>query len=247
MTFPAGLRPTALILAAALMAAAIPGAWAAKPRTPLTPLADASLFISPSGEPFRSQPGQPYPVVAWFRQADANKDGRIDRAEFRADAERFFHVLDRNGDGLVAEGEIYYYERALVPEISAGVESSRRAPRPGQPRFILAQMGGGMGGMGGPPGGGEIDPGGSSAGADGSAPKLKENAGPPQGAASYGLLNDAEPVRSADASLEGRIKLSDFLARADHNFDVLDFSARGYLTLDALPETPVQRVAEAAR
>ena len=241
MTFQAKVHRAGLVLMALLVCAApAAAAWSAKPRTVLTPLADANLFISPSGEPFRSEPGQPYPVVAWFRQADANHDGKLDRGEFRADAERFFHMLDRNGDGVVKDNEINYYERVLVPEINAGAGSARRAPIPGQPRLILAQMGG----MGATP---PIDPGGGSASTDSSAPKLRESDGPLQGAATYGLLNDPEPVRSADTRLDGRITLAEFLARADHNFDVLDFDGRGYLTLDSLPETSAQRVAEAAR
>ncbi len=147
-------------------------------------------------------------------------------------------MLDRNGDGIVSESEISYYERVIVPEINAGAEQSRRSSIPGRPRLILAQLGGP---------GGSIDPGGGSSSSDGSAPKLKEGDGPLQGAASYGLLNDAEPVRSADASLEGRIRLSDFLARADHNFDVLDYMGRGYLNLDDLPVTSAQKLAQAAR
>lgn len=232
-------RRLALVAATVLICASpCQQAGAAKPRTVMTPLADANLFISPCGEPFRSEPGQPYPVLAWFRGADANHDGKLDRAEFRADAERFFHVLDRNGDGVVNDTEISYYERVLAPEITAGAGNARRGPIPGQPRLILAQMGGMPGAS--------MDPGGSSASSDSSTPKLKED-GPLQGAASYGLLNDAEPVRSADTSLEGRISLANFLARADHNFDVLDYDARGYLTLETLPTTPVQRTAEAAK
>ena len=34
-----------------------------------------ALFVSPSGEPFRSRPGEPYPVAVWFAQADADHDG----------------------------------------------------------------------------------------------------------------------------------------------------------------------------
>ena len=75
------------------------------------------LFISPGGQPFRSLPGEPYPVARWFAQADKNGDGRIDRAEFRADAATFFKVLDQNHDGVIDGFELSYYEHTLVPEI----------------------------------------------------------------------------------------------------------------------------------
>ena len=209
---------------------------AAAPQPPSTPLAEAELFISPCGEPFRSKPGEPYPVLAWFQDTDRNKDGRIDRAEFRAEAERFFHVLDVNGDGVIEDQEIAYYERRLVPEISAGVEGSALRSAPARPpRLIRVQTQ-----IPEP-----VDPGGPNE--DVRPPKASEDDGPPQGAAPYELLNDPEPVRSADRSLSGRITLADFLARADHNFDALDGAGRGYLTLDSLPQTPVQQLARAAR
>src|SRR5689334_15434859 len=70
-----------------------------------------SLFISPCGEPFRGEPGQPYPVAAWFAAVDANKDGAIDKAEMRANFMAFFKTLDVNGDGLLSPAEISRYER----------------------------------------------------------------------------------------------------------------------------------------
>ena len=72
----------------------------------------AMLFISPAGEPFRGQPGEPYPVQAWFQQADANRDGRLDKGEFTADAERFFHLLDLNQDGVIDGAELRRYVHA---------------------------------------------------------------------------------------------------------------------------------------
>jgi hypothetical protein len=78
-----------------------------------------NLFISPSGEPFVAPNTDPYPIVAWFDKADANHDGQIDLAEFKADAERFFLVLDRNKDGYIDSGEINIYEHNMVPEILA--------------------------------------------------------------------------------------------------------------------------------
>ncbi len=175
-----------------------------------------SLFISPNGEPFRAPPGAPYPVAAWFAQADRNHDGRIDRAEFRADAEAFFHKLDQNEDGVVDSFEVQTYEREMVPEITG------------------AYAGGDLGG-----GDGSGHHGGRRGGGQGGGASL-------EGATPYELLPTPEPVASADAQLDGRITLQEFLDNADRNFDLLDKAGRGYLTLDSLPKTPLQTQIERA-
>ncbi|MBI1197985.1 MAG: hypothetical protein GC203_08980 [Phenylobacterium sp.] len=76
------------------------------------------LFISPSGQPFRAPPGQPYPVAAWFAQADADHDGRLTRDEFRADADAWFKQLDVNGDGQIDMRETTRWEEEVVPEVT---------------------------------------------------------------------------------------------------------------------------------
>lgn len=55
------------------------------------------LFISPMGEPFRGED----PIGAWFAGADANHDGVVTEAEFIADADRVFLLLDREHDGEI--------------------------------------------------------------------------------------------------------------------------------------------------
>ena len=77
------------------------------------------LFISPMGEPFRAAMDKPYPSATWFAGADTNKDGEISRSEFRADALRFFKLLDVNKDGRLTEDEIVRYEKQIAPEIIA--------------------------------------------------------------------------------------------------------------------------------
>ncbi len=205
---PPVLSPAAsAVLAGALMLlASAPGAISAPRRPQITPLEDAHLFISPMGQPFRSASGQPYPVVQWFRAADVDHDGKLDKPEFKADAQAFFGVLDRNRDGLVTDNEIVYYETVLVPELNASGQAA------------------------------EYD----------TSDKTKL-AGDLQGAAPYALINDAEPVRSADDSFIGRLTLKAYLARADHNFDVLDERGRGYLVLEDLPRTQVQAAATPAK
>jgi len=84
----------------------------------------ASLFISPMGQPFHAAPGEPYPVVKWFAQANKAGDGKLTRAEFRADAEAFFHVLDENHDGVIDGFEVNEYEQKIAPEIMGAYVSS---------------------------------------------------------------------------------------------------------------------------
>lgn len=48
------------------------------------------------------------------------------------------------------------------------------------------------------------------------------------------LLSDPEPVSSADTDLNSHITLSEWLAVADHRFDLLDVKHLGYLTHDGL-------------
>lgn len=92
----------------------------------------AQLFLSPGGQPFRAAAGQPYPVAAWFAKADADRDGRLTREEFRADAEAWFKVLDANGDGMIDMPETTRWEEELVPELGrlsiGGGMVGRRAP-----------------------------------------------------------------------------------------------------------------------
>jgi hypothetical protein len=76
------------------------------------------LFVSPAGEPFRAGPGEPYPVAAWFKAADANGDGKLTRDEFVADAARFFEKLDRNHDGVIDGLELKAYETEVLPELT---------------------------------------------------------------------------------------------------------------------------------
>ena len=79
--------------------------------------APQQVFISPLGEPFRADAGKPYPSAAWFAGADTNHDGVVSREEFRADAMRFFRILDIQVDGQVTDREITYYEFKIAPEI----------------------------------------------------------------------------------------------------------------------------------
>jgi hypothetical protein len=95
------------------------------------PRARVQLFISPSGQPFRALPDQPYPSAAWFAAADIDHDDRLTRAEFRADAQAWFKGLDRDGDGQISMPEVSRWEEDLVPEILRGVGGGMGGPRAG--------------------------------------------------------------------------------------------------------------------
>jgi hypothetical protein len=180
-----------------------------------------NLFISPAGEPFRAERGQPYPVAVWFAAADTDNDGKLTREEFRADAARFFKVLDTHHNGEIDGFEVQTYERVIAPEINPQIEGLR--------------FGEGM----------DLSLGRNESGADiGRSPSgsRREQAGDrrAEGAGVFGLLNEPEPVAATDTRFDGHITLEEFLAAADRRFDVLDKKQMGYLRLDTLPKTPAQ-------
>jgi hypothetical protein len=235
----------ALLALAAVAAAPWKGALAArKPAqdddddTPNLP----NTFYSPAGKPFRAAAGEPYPVVDWFKEADKNGDGKIDRAEFLADAEAFFNLLDINKDGYLSRYEITIYEHKIAPEILVGTAHIGLGPDGdgtgrGGARLWLAQ-----GGVQRP---GPIDPGGDNQEAPSGKPPTLDESG--QGASPYGFFEEPEPVMSADLNVNGIISKANFLKTADMHFDALDQRKLGYLTLATLPKTPIQRALDHAR
>lgn len=188
------------------------------------------LFISPCGEPYRGRPGDAYPVVLWFKQADLNHDGKIDLKEFRADHAGFFDALDSDGNGVIESVEISFYENRFLPDVYRRQHELGALAAP--PRLILAQS---LGAYGQDPSLGE--------GAQGPPPSLGARRNAPRqyvGAAAYGLLAEPEPLTGADANLDGRITKAEFLAAADRRFKQLDRRGDGELTLDELPMTAAQ-------
>jgi hypothetical protein len=205
-----------------LLAAVVICAASANPLRAQAPAAadgrpGPALFISPSGQPFRSAPGEPYPIVKWFAQVDQKGTGRIDRAAFRADAEAFFHVLDRNNDGVIDPIEVTAYEEEIVPEILGAYHA------PDSDQGPLDRDAGG-------PRGDRRGFGGRASEVDAGAASVLDGAGP------YELIPDPEPVAAADLNTDGRITLAEFLAVADRRFDRLDRKRLGYLTLADLPK-----------
>ncbi|MBX3484682.1 hypothetical protein [Phenylobacterium sp.] len=176
----------------------------------------AQLFLSPSGQPFRAAPGQPYPSAAWFAAADADHDGKLTRAEFRADADAWFKVLDADNDGVVGMPEVTRWEEELVPEIARIASGGGTGMRGGR------GMGrGGMPGMGGALGRNELN---SRA----------------LGAAAFSLINEPHPIRGADTDLDYRVTRAEWRAAADRRFAILDPDGDGVVLATDLKRTPVQ-------
>ncbi|MFT4251204.1 MAG: hypothetical protein QM608_01800 [Caulobacter sp.] len=174
------------------------------------------VFISPAGEPFRADAGQPYPVAAWFAGADANHDGVLTRDEFVADALRFFDRLDTDKSGELDGFEVSTYERVIAPEIVQASAMPQQA-------------------MDGPSGGG---------GPDGDGPRRRPNGlgNMLLGATPFALLAEPQPVMGADADFNRRITREEATKAAISRFKLLDKDGDGKLTLAELPKTAMQKI-----
>lgn len=185
-----------------------------------------SLFISPAGEPFRAEPGAPYPVAAWFAGADADHDGALTRDEFVADALRFFDRIDGDHSDVIDGFEVSTYETQVAPEILQGFQGGGEGPRArgqGGPRGEGGGHRGGRRGGGGPPG------------------------GVLQGATPHGLLAEPEPVMASDGDFDRRITRAEATKAAKARFALLDKDGDGKLRLAELPQTPLQARLEGPR
>jgi hypothetical protein len=201
----------------------------------LTAPAEARTFISPMGEPFRGAPEGKEPAEAWFAGADRNGDGKITRAEFVADAGRFFKTLDINHDNEIGPEEIDRYEQEVAPEVQTGgfgggVGGPRSAGGGGRGHGGSGGHGGGGHGGGGHRGGSGSGEGGASAG---SGPGPSEPA--MQGAARFGYLGIPEPVIACDTDFNRGVSPKEFLAAANERFDLLDANHDGVITREELP------------
>ena len=232
---------------------------AAQATLPVRPGPEAfgftQLFISPCGEPYRGKRGDPYPVALWFKQADLNHDGVIDKAEFLADHAGFFDALDSDGDGVLDGPEIAFYENQVVPDVlgpghvtllvppRGGRDPGARALAAlgdGEGELIHVQLGQGTANIPGTHPGDSYSPGdlakgpGEDLGAR--RPPKKEYVG----TAKYNFFGETEPVRAADTNLNGRVTKAEFLAAAERRFRLLDKRHDGKITMDELPLTAAQ-------
>ena len=206
------------------------------------------LFLSPAGEPFRGGDGE----AVWFAAADTDHDGALTLAEFRADAMRFFKVLDVNHDGVIDGAENQIYETRIAPEIlGMGREDPEDGPRKGgdddgPPAGGMGRGGGGDmsgpgGGMGGMGGGGVGGHGGGmdhDAPGGGDSPRRSSggrNFSRLEGAARYSLINEPQPVRGADLNLDWKVTAEEWAKSAGRRFALLDPKDTSKLTLANLP------------
>jgi hypothetical protein len=182
-----------------------------------------NVFISPMGEPFRAGRDEAYPIDAWFNRADANHDGGLSEDEFVADAVAFFHKVDLNGDGMIDGAEVSSYEQNIAPEILprvAGLTARDIPPLPA-PREL------------GEPGQQQ------QAQQQSESPR---RVGPPiTGADFYSLIQEGEPVASADTDFDGKVTLAEFKGAARRKFGELDLNHDGRLDRSELKKTDAQR------
>lgn len=225
------LAPLFALASAALLSACAGGGRGGPPPNFEGGPGGLNMFISPSGQPFRAPPGAPYPSAQWFAEADADHDGRLTLAEFKADAVAFFRSLDTNKDGMVDGFEVQDYEKS-IPEMAPRVRQLRAG------EGMNMQLGRGRGG---PPGQGDIG-GGGRPGRPG-----RGAVGGREGAALYSFFYDPQPVSAADSDFNSRITLAEEESIAERRFVMLDTGRTGFLTLAGLPKTPVQQAAEARR
>jgi hypothetical protein len=149
-------------------------------------------------------------------------------------------MFDTNGDGIVDGLELQHYEHDVVPEVAtdtfdAGPTAGRRPGGGGGGRRGGRGGGGGGGGMGGNRG----TRGDTGFGPDLSQPSETRVPGAGlMGAARYSLLNEPEPISAADADLDGKVTLAEWMAITDRRFAKLDHTKIGKLTRDSLLHPP---------
>jgi hypothetical protein len=92
------------------------------PAKPAPPPLPAGPFLSPMGEPFRSDRPGADNVGTWFAAADRDGDSALTLAEVDGDASRFFGQLDSDRDGELEMAEIARYENEIAPEVQVGLQ-----------------------------------------------------------------------------------------------------------------------------
>ncbi|ACJ00855.1 hypothetical protein [Rhodospirillum centenum] len=100
------MRQLPAFAALTLLLAACAGSDPDIPRPRLTALSPAGELLSaptPDPEAYRAA------LTDWFRRADRNGDGAVDRIELLADTDRAFAAFDLNRDGRITAAELTEY------------------------------------------------------------------------------------------------------------------------------------------
>lgn len=235
---PARIPAWAALLAAAAATVACAGAPSGRPggRQDGAPERTA-LFISPFGEPFMAEPGEPWPTADWFVGADLDLDRAVTFEEFAADGRRWFGELDQDRSGRLEQAELAACEarlRLLVHGPGQGRRSGPgRAPGGGERPSPMALAGPAP--QNGPPGG---------------APRRRRGGGRAEGygpVAEAGFFNLPQPVKAADVNVDQRVTGEEWATATERWFLALDQDRDGRLTLASLPRTPLQARIEAER
>jgi hypothetical protein len=178
------------------------------------PVPAGALFISPHGEPFRGEAKGVSPKLLWFAHADTDHDQRISKAEFEADAQAFFTRLDANNDGFVVSPDVTSLDQQLAPELLRvyGPMEDFVGPEEAAMREEMAASGAL------------------------SRKSARDLLGRPRGAQAFGMLNEIEPVMSADTDVNRHVTIKEFLAAADRHFARLDANKDGYFKIEEAPK-----------
>lgn len=196
-----------------------------KPVPPCPQPYKQPLFISPMGEPFRPKGENDDPVRRWFDQADRNHDGKLTVGEMMLDADRFFALLDKDGNGELLPDEVNAYEHDVAPEIRL----FQGHPNPYGPDKL-----------------GKDDDDRARHGERKAKRPARGASDGAVGAGRYAFLNIPDPVASADDDVNRAIDKREFERAAAERFGDLDAQQTKALTLAMLPRTPAQVAANAA-
>lgn len=181
----------------------------------------ATIF-SPNGEPLSGgklhHPDCEVAMDGWFERVDINHDGKIDQAEFLADARIQFSRMDLDHDGAITADELTTFR---MPYSDGGRALAMPALGPAEPAAPVKDDGTGahhrLDGQGRP-----------------SASSVRSRDG--------GTAVAADPVMAADANADFRVTLTEFLDYAALTFARLDSTHTG-----ALHPEDVERACEDAQ
>jgi hypothetical protein len=177
----------------------------------------ARTYIAPMGQPFRTD-GFTDPMKLWFDRADTDHDGRLTLAEFRADSDRFFTVLDKDRSGEIDPQEMSDYENVVAPEIKLYQRGQDKKPRTGRQKHEAK-----------------------------AAARRRADYEAPYGAGIWASLNIPQPIVSADTDLNRGVSRLELDQAAVRRWPLLDPQGLGYLTYATLPKSPAQMDIDACR